>query len=502
MDRPQPPFLKYHGKTDIYSLPYPMETDLRSTTFSVSAGEDARSAKTLDTQIAAVSKNIDPTAGGSFVLTNPTLEAACLTDGNLVVISHGLEAYSQGIFLTEGIRGGGWSGVQPTGTNYLWVRQVEEDRATGKYRSSTVYRQAEYLFTATGDLPSSDSVLIATWESGVGFNMNPTGKVKPPLMKDHRAENTDPHSPYLAQTQANVGDLTVMDAANLRGPVDFGGPEEHRGAVDFQGPVGIQGPTIHAGPVNFGGNVTTDLGVPVDGRDFRDVIKLEDGSTFDAGPTGHRHRPRVPAIGFMGLSPLYAGWSTFRSTEPNIPYPWPVDPSNSSSDPLTYLDSGHSFLRWPMFRQFGVAAPVDADYAMTIHQRADDEGTNVQALDIRSDIPVAIEFRIRVPIPRRFASLRSISIQHQHSKPYKFFGNAAAIVSIRDSAGTLQTLGNLSMAQLWSTVQYSVFTGSFTAGRTLDIVISGIWPTTAESGVTHSFGDIIIEYNTIATPIV
>ena len=202
---------KYHGETDIYQIPYANASDIGTgKQKSVSAKEEARQCVIVENQLKGIVRAHYPSEG-FVVFDGQFADVSNHPANNLIISLSGISAFAGYVYIGELDKEYSWSGLSHSSTNYLWMSMVEEPQDKMGRLSSRQYRDFETRFNTTGLVPAGpeNSVLVATYTSGVGINPNPVGKTKMVLLKDH-INSVDPHGSKWFQTTAIVSGMEVL----------------------------------------------------------------------------------------------------------------------------------------------------------------------------------------------------------------------------------------------------------------------------------------------------
>ncbi len=294
--RPEVPTNKYSNHSPIYSLPYPSDADVASSTFKVSASEEARLAKTADRQMYGAYRAFQkfPTflVGKSVFWTEHTPTDLRVGGSGVGAVVNGVYFGIQDDSIPETYS---WSGLAAGALNYLWIVPVEEEVGgftTGSYKSS---RQKRHVgtYATTSSEAVQNAILIATFGSGIGPTEYIDGSVQAEsdiqdILRDH-INNTgpNPHGTLLRQTEiitsgtSMLGSLALVTGnvyvnRNLRiDDITDGGNASYRNvSADTVAANAKLGTTTISSPATINGQSTLNAplvvasGIAVDGRDI------------------------------------------------------------------------------------------------------------------------------------------------------------------------------------------------------------------------------------------
>lgn len=208
--RPNITPFSYHGDTTVYQVPYITQSNFLTKGFKLSATDEKTQMQIVENQLFGISRT--HWGYNSFVLFDGVyFDRSNHPQNNLIVTISGVEAYINNVYIGAKSQEYAWSGLSQSGTNYLWLNLVEDNPDNLNARSSRQYRDFETRFTTDGLKPAgTDSVLVGTYTSGVGFNLNPANKLKFVTAKDHEGNNQNPHGLKLFQDHILVSGVTVL----------------------------------------------------------------------------------------------------------------------------------------------------------------------------------------------------------------------------------------------------------------------------------------------------
>lgn len=209
--RPELELFKYGAKTDVYNIPYPTSGDLNDSNFKVSSKEEGRQLKIFENQAIGLSRAHSPLASHGIIVTQGVFfDKSNHPENNLIVTTSGVDGYISNYFFGRVSQEFVWSGLDHSNPNYLWLSLIEEPSSVINHKSTGEFRQVITQSTTTLTGPK-DSVLVATFTSGIGFNTIPQGFVQVPPLSSHTLQNQNPHTTKLFQDDILCSGITFID---------------------------------------------------------------------------------------------------------------------------------------------------------------------------------------------------------------------------------------------------------------------------------------------------
>lgn len=495
----------HYDKTSIYNIPF-----FYAGLTKVSATDTGAFAQIVENQLTGISR------GHSVVDT-------VIRDGrfqdrsnhpahNLIVsVTSGLTAYINGIYIGDGGTELSWSGLSHAGANYLWAGLVEDFSAISGTTSSRQFRELT-TFSNSSATQVQDAVLVATYTSGVGIDINPSTKQRMLWLADHVADNQNPHGGLWLQDYMLVSGLEVIGSGQdlflnsgtrwnglgIQSGVPFRLNQINRGpdtitfdndllfnpganlitsGVDgtiasgtniattllkdlFKSNVVTQIQNLNLGNVvvisefavsgsTFRQNIAVAPTRTVDGVDLSRLVPLISGSSISGNPVYHTHSLLSTSGVFTSISPKYPG-SVFI--------------------PVNSINSGPSY---KFEYNFDLGTPT---------------------LRVKPTVTTAAAIYIREWMPQGYNTLESLNLTYQIDSGLP--SSSPALCQIRDSLGVLYNprAGYTLTSSGLSTITVSGFAQSgFSQNLPFDVELTV--PTT--SGINAYFSDLVFNYKIV-----
>ncbi len=475
---------KYTSRTYTYQLPYFNESDLAKSDFLVSQTDEERFTRSIENQLKGIARthwNTD-----AFVTFEGSLkDKSNHPANNIIVTLSGIEAYINQIYVGAKVQEVVWSGLEHSGTNYLWIGLIEENLNNANARSSRQYRDVGAHLTFDGSKPEGpeNSLLVGTYISGTGFNANPLGKSTITLAGQHVYNNKNPHSTllnqdYLVSSGVNSINYSYWPTAAASGTPAVGAVQ----AITYRNGLtqnmymicsGILGnilsgnltdtpfaniTDLEADPAVLG-NVYVASGMSISGSFFRSNLRLVPGKTVDG-------------LDFTNLIPLTSGASLSGI------------PRYHSHSLL--VSSGLSIRKSPKYGNLTLTPQNAVGPGQNYNFEYNfDLGTYKPTL--RHKKSAISSFYLRQLIPTNYNQLESISIEHRIDS-----GSPGIGYCIRDCLGTAvlsSTSGLESNTTAFTTLSGFPQTG-FGQHRAFDLELTF----NGKSGISQYLGDIFFNF--------